>query len=429
MAISYTAGGASIGGLTYTYDAVGRRTSVGGSLANVAIPTAAMTATYDSDNRMVQYNGAAVTSDADGNVTNDTTNTYTWNARNQLSSLSGQVSGSFQYDAFGRRVQKVISGATTGYLYDGNSFVQEQNSSGAVTAAVLTGGVDETFARMTSSAITVPLTDVLGSVVAETDSSGSVVNNYNYEPYGRTSQSGTTSGNSQQYAGRESDGAGLYYNRARYYSTTLSRCISQDPIGFSGGLNLYAYASGNPVSFRDPTGFCGSGGPRQGTGGTTSGGGDGGGSGTGSGGGGSGGGGSGSGGGDTPGGDTGGVPDNTDATNGQEDPYNPDETGAGNKADRAVNDELARQEYEQQAADDLAKGDIAAYNQDIANAQRMLDRYDSANGWPPVATGGINPSVMEEPDPDAGTGNIPLGPNPNPYRGLGSGCIWPCNGE
>ncbi len=49
---------------------------------------------------------------------------------------------------------------------------------------------------------------------------------------------------------------GFYYYRARYYSPILGRFISKDPIGFSGGINLYAYVRNNPVNLRDPLGLC-----------------------------------------------------------------------------------------------------------------------------------------------------------------------------
>lgn len=51
--------------------------------------------------------------------------TFTWNARNQLTATSGG-SASFVYDGMGRRIKKVISGATTKFLYDGLNPVQEQ---------------------------------------------------------------------------------------------------------------------------------------------------------------------------------------------------------------------------------------------------------------------------------------------------------------
>jgi uncharacterized protein RhaS with RHS repeats len=42
--------------------------------------------------------------------------------------------------------------------------------------------------------------------------------------------------------------------RARYYDPTVGRFISEDPSGFSGGINLYEYASDSPTSYYDYTG-------------------------------------------------------------------------------------------------------------------------------------------------------------------------------
>jgi RHS repeat-associated protein len=50
---------------------------------------------------------------------------------------------------------------------------------------------------------------------------------------------------------------GLHYNRHRYYDPGVGRFISKDPIGYSGGLNFYAYAP-NPVSWVDPSGLSNS---------------------------------------------------------------------------------------------------------------------------------------------------------------------------
>ncbi len=67
--------------------------------------------------------------------------------------------------------------------------------------------------------------------------------------------SGEASDNLFQYTGRENDGTGLYYYRARYYSPDLQRFISEDPIGLFGGINLYAYVENNAVNLTDPSGL------------------------------------------------------------------------------------------------------------------------------------------------------------------------------
>ncbi|HEX8850734.1 MAG TPA: RHS repeat-associated core domain-containing protein [Gemmatimonadaceae bacterium] len=52
------------------------------------------------------------------------------------------------------------------------------------------------------------------------------------------------------------DGSGLAYRRNRYYEPLTGRFTQEDPIGLAGGLNLYGYASGDPVSYSDPFGLC-----------------------------------------------------------------------------------------------------------------------------------------------------------------------------
>jgi RHS repeat-associated protein len=49
---------------------------------------------------------------------------------------------------------------------------------------------------------------------------------------------------------------GLMYRRNRYYDPGTGRFTQEDPTGVAGGLNLYGFASGDPVSYRDPFGLC-----------------------------------------------------------------------------------------------------------------------------------------------------------------------------
>jgi len=78
---------------------------------------------------------------------------------------------------------------------------------------------------------------------------------YTYESFGRTTASGASNNSSYQYTGRENDGTGLYYYRARYYQPELQRFVSEDPLEFSSGIHLYGYVDNNPSNFRDPHGL------------------------------------------------------------------------------------------------------------------------------------------------------------------------------
>jgi RHS repeat-associated protein len=255
--MTWTLAGNQIGDLEYSYDADGHVVEKTGSMAETNLPTAVSGNIFNADNEMTAFNGTALTYDGNGNLTNDGSNTYSWDARNHLSAISGAVAASFAYDALGRRVSKTIAGTSTQFLYDGLNPVQEIQS-GTPSANLLAGlRLDEYFQRADSSGADDYLTDALGSTLALADASGAVQTSYTYEPFGNTTVSGASSTNSYQFTGRENDGTSLYFYRARYYSPTLQRFIAQDPIGFDGGdADLYGYAGNNPATWGDPLGWA-----------------------------------------------------------------------------------------------------------------------------------------------------------------------------
>ena len=58
------------------------------------------------------------------------------------------------------------------------------------------------------------------------------------------------------YTGCEFDSeSGLYYYRARFYDPQFGRFVAEDPIGFEGGYNFYAYVLQNPMNTKDPYGL------------------------------------------------------------------------------------------------------------------------------------------------------------------------------
>jgi RHS repeat-associated protein len=99
------------------------------------------------------------------------------------------------------------------------------------------------------------LFDGLGSIVGMTDSTGSDVNRYVYDPYGNIISQQEQSGffNLFKFAdGQYRSSTGLYKFGERYYDPTLGRWTQQDPVGGSLGdltsANRYVYAGDDPVN-------------------------------------------------------------------------------------------------------------------------------------------------------------------------------------
>jgi len=261
--LSYAMSSTQLGNLGYNYDADGRVTAKTGSFAVTGMPASVSGNTFNADNAMTAFNGSTMSGacpersrgNANGNLTGDGNNTYAWDARNHLSAISGTATASFVYDAFGRRMSKTINGPTTQLLYDGWNPVQELQS-GTPSANLLTGlNIDEYFTRTDSGGTMAFLSDTLGSTIGLTNSAGALATNYTYQPFGAATTSGTANTNSYQFTGRENDGTGLSFYRARYYSPAYQRFISQDPIGFAAGdSNLYGYVTNSPTDFTDPSG-------------------------------------------------------------------------------------------------------------------------------------------------------------------------------
>jgi RHS repeat-associated protein len=191
------------------------------------------------------------------NLTGDGAAAYTYDNENRLTkAVKGAVTSTYAYEPTGRRLSKTVKTKTTRYLNAGDQEIGEYSVSGTTTALtqriVYGAGLDEPITYVAPNGTkTYAQQDAQGSVVAITDATGKLTTRYAYGPYGESS---TLTGVAR-FTGRRIDPeTGLYYYRARMYSPALGRFLQQDPIGTSGGVNLYAYVGNDPVNLVDPMG-------------------------------------------------------------------------------------------------------------------------------------------------------------------------------
>jgi RHS repeat-associated protein len=95
--------------------------------------------------------------------------------------------------------------------------------------------------------------DHQGSLIAQTDGTGTLLNKNVYSPFGEAS---SFSGSIWGYTGQRFDAeTGLYYYKARHYNSVIGRFLQPDPLGYAAGMNLYGYVLNDPVNRTDPSGL------------------------------------------------------------------------------------------------------------------------------------------------------------------------------
>ncbi|MFH0803311.1 MAG: RHS repeat-associated core domain-containing protein [bacterium] len=254
--------------VTYTYDQNGNRltrTENGNTINSV----------YDNADQLLTAGPLEFSYDGNGNQVQkvdhsqgDATTGFMYDYENLLAQITfpDTTTESYLYNGNGLRVQKSRSGITTNYLLSGSDVLNEWSSQGGPppTYYILGGSMAGPLALQQPGeqgpVYHYSHTDGLGSIHMLTDDPANITDGYGYDAFGvgmtPPNPPPNTTYNPYRYTGQQTDFSGsLVYLRARYYDPQVGRFISQDPIGFSGGMNFYAYCGGNPVKWVDPWGL------------------------------------------------------------------------------------------------------------------------------------------------------------------------------
>lgn len=219
--------------------------------------------------------------DLNGNLTSDGVRGFDYDDDNLLVrvTITNVSKSEFTYDGLGRRRMRTEYAWENGswlqtnqvrYVYGGNLVLQERGGdnlarvsfthgldiSGSFDSA---GGIGGLLAR--SDSLAGPhyyfRADGAGNITSLINTQQCFVARYLYSPFGKLiSKSGPLSdANLYRFSSKEFHAASdLYYFGSRFYDANLQRWLNRDPIGETGGLNLYAFVGNNPLSGIDPWG-------------------------------------------------------------------------------------------------------------------------------------------------------------------------------
>jgi RHS repeat-associated protein len=216
---------------------------------------------HDAANRLEHLGGSMdvpIFYDANGNISRRGSATFEFDLANRLRVATGRAH--YAYDGHGRRSRVVYANGDWShhaYTQDGKLRLSWRQPAGVATRHVYLG--DRLVAEVASgSSVSYLHTDALGSPVARTSQTRSVISRTRYEPYGAT-VAGSAPPQGIGFTGHVNDpDTGLVYMQQRYYDPIAGRFLSVDPVTTDAKtgdfFGRYHYANNNPYKFVDPDG-------------------------------------------------------------------------------------------------------------------------------------------------------------------------------
>ncbi len=267
------------GEINYAYDGVGNRLSR--ELVNTQGQGASPVSTIEAyeyaqnSNRLLSVvsvgnDGVSkhrdLTYDPVGNIVNDAKSdnekALYYGARNRLEKVAIGTDGKeahYAYNAKGQRVSKTVDGVVTHFHYDiANRLIaetSEYNSKEFIYAAGQRIAMVD-YSQAEHEQVLFVVNDHLGTPQMLLSMDEDVVWQMNASPFGELTLADTGVKQPLRFPGQYGDlETGYSYNYFRDYDASLGRYIQSDPIGLNGGVNTFAYVSGNPFAGIDPNGL------------------------------------------------------------------------------------------------------------------------------------------------------------------------------
>lgn len=239
---------------TYAYDRFGNRWNQSG--------THAVNLTFTGGNNRID----GYSYDAAGNLLNDGTHSYTYDAENRIIQVDGGSTASYVYDASGRRVRQTTALGTVDNIYDiAGRKTSEVSSTGTwVTGEVYAAG--RHLATYASGNTLFNHADWLATNRVHTNAAGAVIETCSNLPFGDQMTCTGSEVSSLHLTGQEHDmETGLDHFQARYYSGQFGRWTIPDwgyaaipyaSLSNPQSLNLYAFVQNNPITNVDGSGHA-----------------------------------------------------------------------------------------------------------------------------------------------------------------------------
>lgn len=233
---------------TYTHDSVYNRCSKDGRIHS-----------HNALNQLLSDENSEFSYDMNGNLTKelrqDSIRTFTYDALDRLKTLQiDDQRWEFFYDEENRCISYHHNDRTEKILYIGQNDIGTADKDGSLhTLRVLGKGLGAELGAAVALEIHgktyAPLHDHNGNVTTLIDPSGTLAETYRYSSFGEEIQC-SSSENPWRFASKRHFADYLLFGQ-RFYNPSQGRWLTQDPLGYQGGPNLYAYVSNNPLTHFD----------------------------------------------------------------------------------------------------------------------------------------------------------------------------------